>query len=288
MKSIVTTALLVCLLLLSSCQRDFNPFPISELRPGTDPNTETGPTEETTCTYGAFWYDWSCYADSLLWEWGFGRIEKEYIHSDRNYSWYIDQGQTGEHSGNNCGPSSVAMAAKWHDESFTGTAEEARELYPNDGGWWYTSDIVNYFDVHTIPYLVVPFTGQDQMKDLLLAGNILLLCIDTQYIARSVISEKRVGRFYAYAGGHFLLIKGYRGVDDTLYFEVYDPNNWYAIYRDGSQKGKNRHYHSMDVSRAITNWWNYLVIVYPQGTTHETLAKMPSVDPDTIAHKWGR
>jgi hypothetical protein len=50
--------------------------------------------------------------------WGLGTTLKEYVTNDRPYDWYIDQGFTGSHSGNNCGPSTVAMAAKWYNEDF--------------------------------------------------------------------------------------------------------------------------------------------------------------------------
>ena len=282
MSGLRTFGLIVFLCLTAGCRRDFDPFPIAVAIP------ETGPTEERTCSAGAFWYDWTCYEKDRLTAWGFGEREYAYRHNDRPYAWYIDQAQTGPASGNNCGPSSVVMAAKWHDEAFAGTVEEARDLYPNDGGWWYTSDVVNYFDDRSIPYLVFPFTGSERMEQLLEEGSLLLLCIDTGYIPMGMVSEKRVGRFYAYAGGHFLIVKGSRRVDDAHYFEVYDPNNWFAVYRDGSQKGKNRHYRASDLSRAISNWWKYLVVIYPEGATPAATAKAQGVDPGTIEHAWGR
>ncbi len=49
--------------------------------------------------------------------------------NNREYDWFIDQGNTGEHSNSNCGPASVVMAMKWRDEDFEGTVEEAREKF---------------------------------------------------------------------------------------------------------------------------------------------------------------
>ena len=41
-----------------------------------------------------------------------GAVRQE-VHNDRNYNWYIDQGNTGWASNSNCGPSSSVMVEKW-------------------------------------------------------------------------------------------------------------------------------------------------------------------------------
>lgn len=238
-----------------------------------------------SCENG-FWYNGNCFDTSLLINWGLGNTENEYVHSDREYEWYIDQAHTGTHSGNNCGPSSVTMAALWYNSNFSRTAEDARETYVPGGGWWYTNNIIDYLNLYSVPNLTVQFLNENQIYEIVKNGNIIILCIDTGFIRYNSNPVQRVDRFYSYAGGHFLVVKGVRKVDNKNFFEVYDPNNWDLRYSDNSEKGKSRHYRSEDVAAAIGNWWNYLIVV-----SETRLAKKDfefAVDPDEIVHQWGR
>ncbi len=115
-------------------------------------------------TNRVFWYDWCYYREEpFLADWGLGAPQFGYAHLDRAYEWYIDQADTGSSSENNCGPSSVTMALKWYDQAFSKTAEDARKTYPRDGGWWYTSDIINYLRLYLVPPTTSGFTGTDQL-----------------------------------------------------------------------------------------------------------------------------
>jgi len=61
---------------------------------------------------------------------GMGKnLEKE-VSNNTSYEWYIDQGTSGQLSLLNCGPASVTMGIKWYNASFTGTAQQARDTYP--------------------------------------------------------------------------------------------------------------------------------------------------------------
>lgn len=246
-------------------------------------------------TNDVFWYDWTYRRqDPFLAAWGFGAAESAYSHLDRPYDWYVDQADTGAASQNNCGPSSVAMALKWRDGSYSGTAEEARDWsYAWRGnGWWYTSDITNYLAQHAAHPVTSAYTGTNQLRALIAEGKLLVLCVNTAYLARNSNGEQRIDRFYDYAGGHFLAVKGARSVSGNLLFEVYDPNNWHALYADGTPKGKNRHLRAPELAAAITNWWNYVIVVPPSGGGGAA-ARLDSkwlvpVDPETIAPAWGR
>jgi hypothetical protein len=77
---------------------------------------------------------------------GLGMESTKEVSNEVKYEWYIDQGNTGQFSGVNCGPTSVTMAIKWADESFTGTPETARAMYHPSGGWWYTDNIIGYLN----------------------------------------------------------------------------------------------------------------------------------------------
>jgi hypothetical protein len=213
-------------------------------------------------TNRTFWYDWGYYYETpFLTNWGLGSAQNGYVHNDRPYEWYIDQADTGVNANANCGPSSVTMALKWYNPSFTNTAAAARALYPEEGGWWYTWDINNYLNLYSVPYTNVWYTGTNQLMQVLSQGSLVILDIDTTYLGADFASEHRAGRFYGYTGGHFIVVKGWRIVDNTLYFEVYDPYNWHLTYGDGSPDGRNRHFRATDLSNAITAWWNYLIVI---------------------------
>jgi hypothetical protein len=62
----------------------------------------------------------------------------------------------------------------------------------------------------------------------------------------------------------FLIVKGYKKVDDVLYFECYDPKSSLEQYKDNMEiKGFNRYYRSEDVWEAARAYggWQYAVVV---------------------------
>lgn len=246
-------------------------------------------------TNSVFWHDWSYLHQSpSLSQWGLGDVQTAYVHCDRPCDWYVDQADTGAGSNNNCGPSSTAMALKWFDPSSSVTAEQARNWsYAWRGnGWWYTSDVVNYLNLFSVSNLVSSCSGSDQIAGLLAEGNLLVLCINTAYLPLNSSPEQRVGRFYGYAGGHFLVVKGARTVSGQLFFETYDPNNWHAAYADGSPKGRNRHLLASDLASAVKNWWPYAIVVPPPApagkSSRSSSPWLRPVDPRSIRHAPGR
>jgi hypothetical protein len=238
-------------------------------------------------------HDWSYYYQTpFLSDWGFGTREEGYVRNDRPYDWYIDQADTGPCADNNCGPSSTVMAIKWYDAGFRGSAAVARERFPANNGWWYTSDVINYFAIWSVPNTVSSFTGTSQLTTLLSQGQLIILCINTALLSLDGKSDHRVGRFYGYASGHILVLKGWRRVDGLLFFECYDPNNWHAIYSDKSPKGRNRHFPPSQLSQAIEKWWNFIIVVHPRtggggGGGSPRLVGLVPVDPTRIEHRGG-
>ncbi|MDS0527294.1 C39 family peptidase [Clostridium sp. SHJSY1] len=224
-------------------------------------------------------YDSSSTTDSQKQEidttWGLGKNQTEYIKNNKSYNWYIDQGNTGKYSDGNCGPTSTAMVSKWVDESFSKTAEDVRNSNPKNGSWWSTNDITNYFDSYKIKYSIENLRD-DTLKSKLKQGNIAILCIDTSYIPYNNNPNQRVGRFYDFQGGHFIVVKGYRIVDGKTYFEAYDPNNWNEHYQDGQEKGKDRYFLSEDLMKAARNNWNYSIIINPKTSPSKTDSNIPN------------
>ena len=272
------------------------------LSPGSDAETASSAADSSAAFYrvleftnSVFWYDWSYRLQSpALSQWGLGDSQTAYVHCDRPCDWYVDQADTGAGSNNNCGPSSTAMAIKWHNPSSSVTAEQARDWsYGWRGnGWWYTSDVTAYLALCSVPCSIGSLTNSAQLAGLLADGNLVVLCLNTAYLPLNANPEQRVGRFYGYAGGHFLVVKGARTVSGQLFFETYDPNNWHAAYADGSPKGRNRHLLAADLASAVKNWWPYAIVVPPPSPAGKS-PRPPSpwlnpVDPRSIPHAPGR
>ncbi len=280
---------LMLLILILCCEKEENKDNTPAL-PDT-PSNDTIPIPEpqdTLCLEGVF-YDLDCYDDSVLTAWGIGTTEDYYISNEREYSWYIDQALTGEDSQNNCGPSCVTMAALWYYPTYSLTAADARDMYPLGGGWWYTNNITDFLDFFSIPYELFEFEDDEQIEANIEDGNIIILCVSTSQIRYNPNRSERVDRFYEYVGGHFLVVKGVRSIDGNVFLEVYDPNTWYKLYNDSTPKGKNRHYRATDISNAVTKWWDYLIVVYPNKRSLKNAdSAYNRVDPDKIPHAWGK
>jgi len=216
---------------------------------------------------------------------GLGILSTNEVSNDVKYEWYIDQGNTGQFSGVNCGPTSVTMAIRWADGSYTGTPEQARSMYHPTGGWWYTDNIIGYLDYNSVNNYVVSLPDMSVLKAELDKGNIAILCLDMYFIRVEDKGRWRIDKFYPTANtgwGHFIVIKGYRIVDGNLLFEVYDPYGFGKAYTDGSPKGKNRYYRSEDIDDSTGRWWDYAIIVSREPGKGEG-----ALDPSAIPHMHG-
>lgn len=225
--------------------------------------------------------------------WGLGGFQQQSEASNRSYEWYIDQFGTGLHSGNNCGPASTTMSARWSFPAFSKTTADARAAYRPEGGWWYTSDINMYLADNNIPHSFINLsaekTGTEQIiMDQISEGFILILCLDMFYIRGEADTKLRVDKFYTAASagwGHFIVVKGYREVNDKVFFEVYDPYCNGLIYTDGTLKGKDRYYRSEDIFSATSKWWNYAIVISQAG---DRKAGQGGLDPASVPSQWGR
>lgn len=198
---------------------------------------------------------------------GLGKKLTASAENDRLYDWYCDQYGTGTHQYINCGPTSVVMAIWWSDPQATITPMDARNTYRPEGGWWYTSDIVNYLNDNNINNEYFPYSNETtSLTSKLDAGYNVILCLDMFYIRSESNPEHRVDKFYNTSNegwGHFIVVKGYKVVDKKLFFEVYDPYSINKKYSDETYKGKNRYYRSSDLFTATQKWWAYMIVVHP-------------------------
>jgi hypothetical protein len=203
------------------------------------------------------------------------------------YNWYYDQMNTGAYASVNCGPTSVTMAIKWANENSNKVPSDARNTYRQSGGWWYTSDIINYLNQNSINNYTIKIDQIDSIQSQINLGNIVILNLDMYYIRREEISNWHIDKFYGtgytYGWGHFIVIKGYKIVDDKIYYEVYDPYSFGLKYNNDTLKGENRYYRSDDLNRAVINWWNYAIIVSKSKLKGSNYA----VDVSKILHKPG-
>ncbi|MFA5044535.1 MAG: C39 family peptidase [Paludibacter sp.] len=192
-------------------------------------------------------------------------IKVDYSQSNNdNYNWYYDQMDTGPYSSVNCGPTTVTMAIKWVQEDFTKTTLDARNTYRPSGGWWYTNDITNYLNMYSVPNYIIPVKQIDSLQSQINSGNIIILCLDMYYIRNQGKDKWHIDKFYTASTigwGHFIVVKGYKIVDKTVYYEVYDPYSFGKKYSNGLIKGKDRYYRSVDLNSAVLKWWAYAIVV---------------------------
>jgi len=217
-------------------------------------------------------------------------LGKKLYHEEENtapYAWYFDQANSGVYSNFNCGPASVTMAAKWADPNFNNSVETARNLYPRGGGWWYTNDIINYLNLNSITNWTIPITSIQVLKEEIDNDNIIILCLDMFYVTFTGEPEYRVHKFYSTPNsswGHFIVIKGYKVIDDKILFEAYDPYSWDRKYQDQTLKGMNRYYSHDNIETATQLWWDYAIVVSKGASS----GKRNAVDVNSIIHMPGR
>jgi hypothetical protein len=205
--------------------------------------------------------------------WGLGHFINSYASNNKNYDWYIDQSTSGNFAPVNCGPASVTMAIKWADPDFTKTALDARMTYEVSGGWWFTSDIDSYLTDNNITHAIIALTDRADstaamLKQQLMNQQIIILCLDMNYVRGTTDILYRTDKFYATTPdwGHFIVLKGYKIADGELFFEAYDPFSFGMENDDNTLKGMNRYYRFEDLAAACLPWWNYAFVIAKKGT----------------------
>lgn len=192
---------------------------------------------------------------------GLGKMVSKEMSNNKSFEWYIDQFDTGRYNYENCGPAAAAMATKWSSNGEKGDATEARSRYKSKGGWWSVLDIESYLKDENISYKEEYSIDKNVVINQLNKGKIIILCIDPRFIDISDNEEEKAGLFYKPSSGHFIVLKGYKLVDDNLYFECYDPASYNSRYKTGELKGKDRYYLADEVILSATVHWNGMLIV---------------------------
>jgi hypothetical protein len=153
------------------------------------------------------------------------------------------------------------MSIKWVDSLYTKTPEALRnEIKPN-GGDWADSDMNKCMAQSGVSFKeIVLGNGEDSTRDILAnqldSGRIIILMLNMSRIRQNSVGINSRVDGYGTSGGHFLVVKGYRQLDNEFYFEVYDPAHGGYAYTDGTPIGKNRYYRFEDIYNATSTWGN--------------------------------
>lgn len=216
---------------------------------------------------------------------GLGKDLSKSVSNDRDYLWYATQYNTGIYANDNCGPTLATMTAKWIAKDFSQTPEQARALYKPNGGWWNTSDIISYLNRYNISNKTISLNQINAIQTHIDNGNLVILCLDHFYIRKESNTNWHLDKFYNSSGvgaGDFIIVKGYKVVDDHVLYEAYDPGGQGGKYPNGIYKGRDRYYRAEDLADATTNWWKYAIIV-----SKGSLNNVKGVDIQQISHQSG-
>ena len=193
-------------------------------------------------------------------KYGLGKNSKSEHSNNVDYEWYIDQTVTGDMSQANCGPSCATMAMKWSDQSFNKTTEDARKAYSfiiSGLTGWFQNTMLFYLRDNYAEHKKVYFWDSNNLKSKIDDGNIAILALNMKFIRSGNLNnpEWRIDGINTgnWNSGHFIIVKGYKIVDETLWLEVYDPYSNGLRYNDGTLKGRDRYYRGEDIMQAMYN-----------------------------------
>jgi hypothetical protein len=194
--------------------------------------------------------------------WGLGNNVTEVVSNNRDYDWYVDQYNTGKSNDVNCGPTSIEMAMTWSNKDYIIKAGEVRSKYllQEDNGME-INQIADCLKDNNVANRFLPDVTEDKLKKELKAGNIIIVGMDMRHISYNMSKEERVGKYFEGDFFHYVIIKGYKIVDDKLYFETYDPGSMNNKYIDGTPIGKNRYYLAKELVKATVWYLDWMVVV---------------------------
>lgn len=181
---------------------------------------------------------------------------------NKSYNFYYDQFDGTIWSSVNCGPAVAAMAAKWADSTFNKTPGEARQVYEPDGGEWSTRNIFDYLRDDNVDMEQYPTNNLDSLvKANIDKGQPIIFCLDIYYVSVDNLTYHHVNKYYPSiqpGTGHFILVKGYKQMQNGFYLEVYDPWSQHLEYYPSiiphEPFGQDRYYLDTDIKKATDVW----------------------------------
>ncbi|WP_207536075.1 hypothetical protein [Desertivirga arenae] len=203
---------------------------------------------------------------------------------ERDYEWYYAQDSSGVHSSINGGAAVVAMAARWtHRTNFVSygvlqAREEASPQYRLDGTLdvnpqpFSTLDVTSLLTKKEIPWKVVPLSPElTDIINCIDKGYLVILVINFSHIQFNQSLSDHTHGYYTIPTAvypHYIIVKGYKRVSGSLFFECYDPKSDGKRYsNNGEIKGRNRYYSASDLwaGAADERGWRYAVVVGSMG-----------------------
>jgi len=183
-----------------------------------------------------------------------------------------------------CGPIAALMAVKYTNERFympslVSSIRAARAVvkpkaqYLNDKNeedtfgigattrthdtrWWRTSDIKSYFKINGVKHHSLNVRkGQQALLNELNKGNILIVNLNMNDMPRGYGNVGKPYFTFPIPGGwgHYLVVVGYKHVDDKLVFETHDSF---------SKSGKNRMFKASNLIRAVNRYNPQAIVVH--------------------------
>lgn len=212
--------------------------------------------------------------NTYTYQWGLGLflIEEKSNESVRPGGWYVPQTNSGEFADINCGPACAVMAAHWANPAINLTVSNARKsIFMDKEIGWDAGKVFTFLHKNHIkvgrwvadyPFVMVAKANfYDQMKSLIDEGHIMIPVFNLKYIKHNMLYEQRTGNHYLGDGGHFVVIKGYKIVDNKMYLEIYDPATGGDRYKDGTLRSMNRYFLFDELYLAIITHNKEIIVV---------------------------
>jgi len=184
----------------------------------------------------------------------------------------------------NCGPIAALMVSKFTQgkmpkNNLRSNIRKVRQSVQRDiesNRWWRMSDIKSYFSLKNIKYTSERADRNDlydtsNITDHLDNNDVVIVNVNMNNLSMGRKIGKPYFTFPIPGGwGHYLVIVGYKYIDDKLVYEVHDSY---------SKKGKNRAYYAKDIVSAIKRYNPEVVVA------HQTNNKFDNLMAKTAAKK---
>ncbi|MEG2289702.1 MAG: C39 family peptidase [Clostridium sp.] len=193
--------------------------------------------------------------------WGMGTKVTEAVSNDRDYYWYVDQWTTGKFGYINCGPTSIEMVAKWQNKDSDIKAEVLRDKYVPEVRGVSTYELYNWATDYDIKVRWLNVINQESLKDEINKGNLVIVGLYLGDITYNPNKKERVGKYFDVDYPHYVIVKGYKVVDEKLYFETYDAYSSEQRYDDSEFVGMNRYYLAEEFIKSANAYWSEGLVV---------------------------
>ncbi len=179
------------------------------------------------------------------------------VSNNKDYEWYMDQNSTGKYHSDNCVPTCTAMILKFLDSNSKDTGESLRNEYVVDGKGWVPDIMLDALKKRNIKYVAYNFK-HGYMSDMPIRkyikdGYIGMFFSDMTKIAGFNRNTPKLGKSHndPKVVRHTFIVKGYKYINNELYFEVYDPDSANLRDKSGQLIGKNRYYKASEVTNSV-------------------------------------